>query len=128
MVLLRGPHNTQASGHVGRAPNATWVVSVNHRNPHTPFREPPLADQLNPCYRSSIRGKVFGANSGYRTRYPLVAVGPSSSPAIPRRTPPSELLRPVRLTPLGEGQLAHGLPSGPAAGRPVHQHHQHGGR
>ena len=57
----------------GNAPNATWVVSENHGNALGAFREPLPSNEANPSNCKRFRQYVFTTNSGYRTRYPLVA-------------------------------------------------------
>ena len=52
--------------------NAIWVVSENHRAAHATFREPLARSTANPSNCRRFRYYVFTANSGYRTRYPLV--------------------------------------------------------
>ena len=52
--------------------NATWTVSENHFTAPPAFREPLPGSEANPSNRSRFRQYVFVANSGYRTRYPLV--------------------------------------------------------
>lgn len=55
-------------------PNAYWLVSVNDNAAPVSFREPP--PRINPDFssRKRFRPFVFANNSGYRIRYPLVAV------------------------------------------------------
>jgi hypothetical protein len=53
--------------------NATWVVSENHGNALGAFREPLPSNEANPSNCKRFRQYVFTTNSGYRTRYPLVA-------------------------------------------------------
>ena len=54
-------------------PNAIWVVSENRATALAAFREPPPQSQAQPSNSSPFCGHVSMANSGYRTRYPLVA-------------------------------------------------------
>lgn len=57
----------------GRMHNAIWMVSENHRTTPAAFREPLPRSQANLSNSKRFRQYVFKANSGYRTRYPLVA-------------------------------------------------------
>jgi hypothetical protein len=54
--------------------NAYWVVSVNDNTAPAPFREP--SPRINPDFSSRKRFQpiVLAQKSGYRIRYPLVAV------------------------------------------------------
>jgi hypothetical protein len=54
--------------------NAYWVVSVNHHAASSAFREPPPRGKADLSSRIRFRAIVFAVNSGYRTRYPHVAV------------------------------------------------------
>ena len=59
--------------------NAYWVVSVNDNTAPAPFREP--SPRINPDFSSRKRFQpiVLAQNSGYLTRYPLVADAASCS-------------------------------------------------
>ena len=55
-------------------PNAILVVSVNYGGAPASVREPPPCRASNPINRWQFMEDVFVVNSGYRTRYPDVAV------------------------------------------------------
>ena len=55
-----------------RQTNAIWVVSENHATAIAAFREPLPQTQSKPSNSKSFRCHVSIAESGYRTRYPVV--------------------------------------------------------
>jgi hypothetical protein len=59
--------------------NAYWVVSMNHHAASNAFREPPPRGKADLSSRSRFRAIVFVLNSGYRARYPHVAVATNRS-------------------------------------------------
>jgi hypothetical protein len=54
--------------------NAMWMVSVKHGDAPVFVREPPPRFQANHSNRRQFRADAYIVNSGYRTRYPHVAV------------------------------------------------------
>ena len=58
---------------------AYWVVSMNHHAASNAFREPSPYIHLNFSSRSRFRAIVFVLDSGYRARYPHVAVATNRS-------------------------------------------------
>lgn len=57
--------------------NAKWMVSENHGNDPALFREPLPCTKEHSSTRKRFRHHMFIANSGYRTRYLLVAADTS---------------------------------------------------
>jgi len=55
------------------------MVSENHGGAPASVREPPPSCQAKPSHRSQFMADVFAVNSGYRTRYPHVAVATNCS-------------------------------------------------
>lgn len=62
------------SGAGTRASNAIWIVSVKHCEAPVYVREPPPHFRANHSNRRQFRADAYIVNSGYRTRYPHVAV------------------------------------------------------